>query len=105
MKTNTRRNSAIVTFRKNCLALLVGVAITSSVSAQQPTVTAKYAIPSGDLTQVVNEISRSSGLQIVYDIESLRGLKSIEVSGNLTLQQALDKALNGTGLTWTLVNP
>lgn len=105
MKTNTRRNSATVTFRKNCLALLVGIAIISSVNAQQPTATATYAIPSGDLIQVVNEISRRSGLQIVYDIESLRGLKSIEVSGNLTLQQAMDKALNGTGLTWTLVNP
>lgn len=105
MKTNIRRNSATVTFRKNCLALLVGIAITSSVNAQQPAATAKYAIPSGELIQVVNEISRSSGLQIVYDIESLRGLKSIEVSGHLTLQQALDKALKGSGLTWTLVNP
>lgn len=105
MKTNTRRNGASFAFRKNCLALLVGLAITSSVSAQQSTAVAKYAIPSGDLIQVVNEISRNSGFQIVYDIESLRGLKSIEVSGNLTLQQALDKALNGTGLTWTLVNP
>ena len=105
MKTNTRRNSATVTFRKNCLALLVGIAITSSVSAQQSTAKAKYAIPSGDLIQVVNEISRSSGLQIVYNVDSLRDLKSIEVRGNLTLPQALDKALNGTGLTWTLVNP
>lgn len=101
----TRRNSKSVAFRRNCLALFMGIAITSSVSAKAPAQTTTYAIPPGDLVQVVNEISRYSGLQIVYDIESLRGLKSGAVSGTLTLQQALDKALKGTGLTWEKVSP
>src|SRR3546814_10739276 len=59
---------------------------------------------SSDL-QVINEISRSSGVQIVYDIELLRGRQAAEVGGAMTLEQALDKALSGSGLNWVRVSP
>src|SRR3546814_6983575 len=59
---------------------------------------------SSDL-QVINEISRSSGVQIVYDIELLRGRQAAEVRGAMTLEQALDKALSGSGLNWVRVSP
>src|SRR3546814_521319 len=104
MRSASRRNSAIFSVRKNCLAILVGIALTSNVCAQQPAATAQYAIPSGDLIQVVNEISRSSGFQIVYDIELLKGKHAVAVDGSLSLQQALSKALSGTGLTYEIVD-
>src|SRR3546814_4470329 len=91
MRSASRRNSAIFSVRKNCLAILVGIALTSNVCAQQPAATAQYAIPSGDLIQVVNEISRSSGFQIVYDIELLKGKHAVAVAGSLSLQQAFSK--------------
>src|SRR3546814_2201293 len=84
MRSASRRNSAIFSVRKNCLAILVGIALTSNVCAQQPAATAQYAIPSGDLIQVVNEISRSSGFQIVYDIELLKGKHAVAVDGSLS---------------------
>src|SRR3546814_6672724 len=64
-----------------------------------------HAIPSGDLVQVINEISRSSGVQIGYDIEWLRGRQAAEVRGGMTLEQTLDKALSGSGLNWVRVSP
>lgn len=91
--------------RKSCLSILVAIALSSNANAQQSADATQYAVAAGDLVQVVNEISRSSGVQIVYDIELLRGLKSAEVKGSLSLEQALNRALGGSGLTWTLVNP
>lgn len=105
MKALSCRSTATSMLKKNCLALLVGIALSSSVHAQQASAKTQYAISSGELVQVVNEISRKSGLQIVYDIDVLQGIKAADVKGNLTVQQALDKALKGTNLSWTQVNP
>lgn len=105
MKAFSRRSTTTSMIHKSGLALLVGIALSSSVQAQQPSVEVKYAIPSGELVQVVNEISRKSGLQIVYDVDALRGIKVNEIKGSLTVKQALNRALKGTNLTWKLVNP
>lgn len=90
--------------KKSCLSVLVAAALSANVSAQKHTDAVQYAISSGDLVQAVNEISRNSGVQIIYDIELLRGLKAGEVKGSMTLEQALDRVLNGTGLDWARVN-
>ena len=92
--------------KKSCLSIFVAFALTANVNAQESAQQAiQYAIPAGDLVQVVNGISRNSGVQIVYDIELLRGKQAAEVRGAMTLEQALDKALGGSGLNWTRVSP
>ncbi len=105
MKVVSHRIATASMFKTNCLALLVGIALSSSVYAQEASTKTRYTLSSGDLVKVVNEISRNSGLQIVYEIEDLQGLVTVDIKGELTVGQALDKALRGTGLGWTQVNP
>src|SRR3546814_20877708 len=40
-----------------------------------------------------------------YDIELLRGRQAADVRGAMPLEQALDKALSGSGLNWVRVSP
>src|SRR5690606_27439085 len=89
--------------KKTCLSVLVAMALGTTAQAQQAPQQVQFSVQAGDLVQVVNEISRSSGVQIVYDIELLRGLKAGEVKGALTVGQALDRALSGSGLRWKRV--
>lgn len=104
MNRSSRRHATSF-LKKSCLSVLVAFALTANANAQEPAEAARYAIPSGNLIQVVNEISRNSGVQIVYDIELLRGKQAAEVRGAMTLESALDKALRGSGLNWTRVSP
>lgn len=105
MNRSSRRREPTSFLKKSCLSLLVVLALGTNASAQQPAAAVQYAVPAGDLVRAVNEISRNSGVQIVYDIDALRGLKSGEVKGSMTLEQALDRALAGSELRWTRVSP
>src|SRR3546814_4514114 len=86
MNRSSRRHATSF-LKKSCLSILVAFALTATANAQEPAQAVQYAIPSGDLVQVINEISRSSGVQIVYDIELLRGRQAAEVRGAMTLEQ------------------
>lgn len=104
MNKACRRDQSTSLLKRSCLAVLVAVALSSNAGAQQKSDVTLYAVPAGDLVQAVNEISRNSGVQIVYDIKLLRGVSAAEVKGSLTLEQALDRVLKGTDLTWSRVN-
>jgi iron complex outermembrane receptor protein len=102
-RSRTCRSTSLL--NKTCLSVLVALALGTHANAQQPAQTVRYEVQAGDLTQVINQISRSSGVQIVYDIELLRGKQAAAVAGDMTLAQALDRALAGTGLQWEQVSP
>lgn len=104
MNPSSRTCRSTSVLRRTCLSVLVALAVGTAAHAQQPMPTAAYEVPAGDLTQVINQLSRSSGVQIVYDIELLRGKRAVEVRGSMTLAQALDRALAGSGLAWRQVN-
>lgn len=84
-----------------CLALsLLSGACMSQALADTPS-TAKvvrFQVPAGDLDQVLLRISRQGAVPISFEQNTLRGLKSSPVSGDLTVDQAIDQALRGTGL-------
>ena len=64
MNRSTRRHATSL-LKKSCLSVLVAFALTANANAQESAQQAvQYAVPAGDLVQVVNEISRSSGVQI-----------------------------------------
>ena len=99
--SNHRARSA---FKKTCLAVLIAMALGANANAQQSAEPLKYSVPAGDLIQAINQISRNSGVQIVYDIELLRGKRSAALEGSMTLEQALNRVLHESGLGWTRVN-
>jgi iron complex outermembrane receptor protein len=58
----------------------------------------KVEIPAGDLDQSLELLSRQLGVQILFDADRLKGMKSTAVSGPLTAREALDQLLVGTPL-------
>ncbi len=55
-------------------------------------------IPAGELAQALQELSRQLGIQILFDADRLKGMRSPAISGSLTAREALDKLLIGTSL-------
>ncbi len=98
-------NKALRVFKRVCLASMITLALAGNAFAQSESDLHEYDIPSGNLVQAVNGISQKSGVQVVYDIELLRGKNIGTVKGRLSTKQALDKALAGTGLTYEFLNP
>jgi len=75
------------------------VAFSSAASAQQGQIV-PIAMQSQDLGDALNQLARQTNVQIVFRPELVRGRQAPALSGNLTAQQALDRMLDGTGLTY-----
>jgi len=70
----------------------------SAQNAPLPTTTMSVALPEQPLAQTLNALSRQSGVAIGADGALLAGRTAPPLQGSLTLQQALDTALRGSGL-------
>lgn len=90
--------------RRLCLATVIGCAVTATAWAQAPGNVRGYALPAASLAQSINAIGQSNDVQVIYDAALLKGKTAGPIYGHLTLSQALDKALVGSGLTYKLVN-
>lgn len=90
--------------RRLCLASMIGCALATAAWAQTPGEMHDYAVPAGTLAQSINAIGQSNDVQVIYDAALLQGKAAAPISGHLSLSQALDKALAGSGLTYELVN-
>ena len=55
-------------------------------------------IAAGELAQSLEELSRQLGIQILYDADRLKGMKSPSISGSLTARDAVNQLLTGTSL-------
>ena len=86
--------------RAICLA---GAALDSVALSAQPVAipaqaAADYDVPAQDLGRTLKAIAQESGRDILFQPETVRGLKAAPVRGHLTLDQALRQALSGTRL-------
>jgi outer membrane receptor protein involved in Fe transport len=97
-----RGRSGVV--RRLCLASMIGCALATTAWAQTPGEMHDYSVPAGTLAQSITAIGQSNGVQVIYDAALLQDKTTAPVSGHLSLSQALDKALAGSGLTYELVN-
>ncbi|QIB36270.1 TonB-dependent receptor [Ancylobacter pratisalsi] len=92
-----------------CAAIaLVGGAALHPASAQSATAATQatiYAIPAGPVSTALASFGATSGVQIVYDSATARGLRSPGVTGSRTTEQALKDLLAGTGLNWRFTSP
>lgn len=62
--------------------------------------TAAFDIPAQDLNAALLSFASRAGVQIFYDVQKVRGLRSTSVTGTFTPQQALTQLLLGTGITF-----
>lgn len=57
-----------------------------------------YQVPAGEVTEVLAALTGESGLELLYQVEDLRGTMSLGVRGVMKAEEALGKVLRGTGL-------
>jgi iron complex outermembrane receptor protein len=63
-----------------------------------------FDLEAGDASLMLNEFSRQSDLQVLFDFNILRGMKTRAVVGDLDAADALRSMLKGTGLVFDFVN-
>jgi iron complex outermembrane recepter protein len=63
-----------------------------------------FHIEAGDAARTLNEFSRQSSLQLLFDYSVVRGRKTCAVSGDYSAPDALQKMLQDTGLAFDFVN-
>lgn len=87
-----------------CLGFGIAWILVASAWANGSDTARDYDLPAANLAQSVNAISQRSGVQIVYKTGLLKNAKAGPVSGHLTVRQALDKALAGSGLVYKFID-
>jgi hypothetical protein len=59
----------------------------------------KFDLPAGDALATLQAFSRQSGEEIIYPVEQVRGVRTNAVQGEMSPRAALDRLLDGTGLS------
>lgn len=82
-----------------CLALTAAAVMPLAASAQaQPAAAQDYDIAAGPLGSVLNQIARAGGLTLTTDAQLVTGRQAAAVQGRFSAQEALRRALQGSGL-------
>ncbi len=84
------------------LAIALTLAVPTAVQAQvvaAPATTVNLSIGAQPLAAALNELSAATGTPIGFSPALVAGKMAPAVSGSLTVQQALDRVLSGSGLT------
>lgn len=105
MTWTSQRSTAMTVVRRVCLSSLIALTLAGTARSQNADVPHDYNIAAGALAQAINGISQQSGVQIVYDIALLNDKRARTLKGRLSLKQALEQALAGSGLTYEFANP
>src|SRR6185437_9551650 len=72
-----------------------------AASAQANSVV-QYHIRAQDLGTALTELARQSKREIYFSSDLTRGRRAPSISGQLTVEQALDRLLQGSGLTYRI---
>lgn len=78
--------------------LLVAAVCSLGVAARAAESARQIDVPAGDLLTAIETVEQQADVEIVYQPEKLKGLKTSGVSGHLTTQEAVGKLLEGTRL-------
>ncbi len=78
------------------LALMCLFSFSDRAVAEAPQ---RIDIPAGDLKGALELLARQASVELVYQIDQVRGLKTAGVSGLLSVQEAATRLLTGTRLT------
>jgi iron complex outermembrane receptor protein len=81
-------------FKSPISASFAGIAFAMLCAAASAT---QFNIPGGDLRFALDSYSRQSGVSLLYPVDSVRGISSKGVKGDLSADDALARLLAGTG--------
>jgi iron complex outermembrane receptor protein len=93
------------TAQRLCAVLVVCLMLhTADADADPAAPPRHFQLEAGDASLMLNEFSRQSDLQVLFDFNILRGMKTRAVSGDLDPSTALKSMLKGTNLIFDFVN-
>ena len=102
-KDGSRLVALCRTAQRLCAVLVVCLTLHTAVAdAAGPR--RHFQLEAGDASVMLNEFSRQSDLQVLFDFNILRGMKTQEVNGTLEASAALKAMLKGTNLIFDFVN-
>ncbi|BBK36650.1 ferric siderophore receptor [Allostella sp. ATCC 35155] len=94
------------------LCAVQGVVAPASVAAQEagpsPSITRRaieFDIAAQGLNSALLSFAERAGIQLIYDVAMVRGLRSARLRGTFTPQEGLDRLLAGTGMTYRFSGP
>lgn len=97
--SDTRRAAAGWRLLALCLTFLPALAFGQTATTVNPEGAKKsYSLPAGDAAATLKQFVEQSGEQIVYVVDSVRGVQTKAVSGQFSAREALDQMLAGTSL-------
>jgi outer membrane receptor protein involved in Fe transport len=96
--TATRHRRTVISLS---LAAALGASLMAAapVSAAQSSSTHQFAVGQQPLGDALNRVAQTAGVQIMVPPDLVRGRTAPTLSGQYTVNQALDKVLSGSGLT------
>jgi iron complex outermembrane receptor protein len=89
-------------FRRLCLAMALATCGTPAAFAQMGT--HQFHIAAQDAPNALAEFGAQSGLQLLFDYEAVEEIRTAALDGILTVPEALNSMLEGTGLTFVIIN-
>ena len=102
-KDGFRRVIPCRTTGRICAILVVFLALhTATANAEGPE--HHFELEAGDASLMLNEFSRQSDMQVLFDFNILRGMKTRAVNGEFDVSDALTAMLKGTNLGFDFVN-
>lgn len=110
---HTRELSGEVEPHRALSLLLAGTPVTAQwdgdskvtlLKMNPPAQPKKFELDAGDTSVMLNEYSRQSDAQVLFDFTVLRGIKSGPVKGTFSATEALERLLRGTGLVFEWIN-
>ena len=93
------------TAQRLCAVLVVCLMLhTADADADPAAPLRHFELEAGDASVMLNEFSRQSDLQVLFDFNILRGMKTRAVNGDFEPSTALKSMLKGTNLIYDFVN-
>src|SRR5688572_9664005 len=89
-------------FRRLCLAMALATCGNTAAFAQMGT--HQFHIAAQDAPNALAEFGAQSGLQLLFDYEAVEEIRTAALNGILTVPEALNSMLEGTGLTFVIIN-
>lgn len=98
-------HSCIVVLRAALLATAAALSLQGPARAEPSSPRQQIDIPAQPLSKALVAFSRDTGIQLFHNANFTRHLEAPAVHGPLTPRGALDRLLEGSGLTYKFTNP
>lgn len=91
--------------RRDWRALVALLLVWNGAQAAQESGTFAVAIERQPLDRALQQLARQMGVQMIFFSRVTEGVNAPAISGNYTLPAAMERLLDGSGLTFTVINP